>query len=117
MAVQYWLNRGLRGPQPDSSRSRGGYHGDTTGAMAVSRSARAACTPHFAGCCRSRSSLDLPVDEASMAALEAMLAARADEIAAIIVEPLVQGAGGMRFHDASVLRTPADAAPTVTDCC
>ncbi len=33
-----------------------------------------------------------------------MLAQRGDEIAAIIVEPLVQGAGGMRFHDAEVLR-------------
>ena len=44
------------------------------------------------------------VDEASAAALEALLAERADEIAAIVVEPLVQGAGGMRFHDARVLR-------------
>ena len=48
--------------------------------------------------------VDLPRDEASTAALEATLARRAEELAAIIVEPLVQGAGGMRFHDADVLR-------------
>jgi len=47
--------------------------------------------------------LDLPRGEQSEAALDRMLAARADEIAGIIVEPLVQGAGGMLFHDASVL--------------
>ncbi len=58
----------------------------------------------FAGCCRSRYWSICPVDEASAAAFEAVLAQHAEEIAAIIVEPLVQGAGGMRFHDAQVLR-------------
>jgi adenosylmethionine---8-amino-7-oxononanoate aminotransferase len=103
MAVQYWRNRGVR------SRTRivsfhGGYHGDTTGAMAVSDpedSFHAA----FRGLLPEQITLDLPVDEASTAAFEATLAKRGDDIAAIIVEPLVQGAGGMRFHDAAVLRT------------
>jgi adenosylmethionine-8-amino-7-oxononanoate aminotransferase len=48
--------------------------------------------------------LDLPRDEESAAALDRVLAERAEEIAGIIVEPLVQGAGGMLFHDAEVLR-------------
>jgi adenosylmethionine-8-amino-7-oxononanoate aminotransferase len=48
--------------------------------------------------------IDLPVDEASTAALEVMLGQQSERIAAIIVEPLVQGAGGMRFHEAQVLR-------------
>jgi adenosylmethionine---8-amino-7-oxononanoate aminotransferase len=103
MAVQYWRNRG------QSRRHRivaftGGYHGDTTGAMAVSDpdgSMHAA----FRGLLPEQIVVDLPADEASRAALEAVLAARAQEIAAIIVEPLVQGAGGMRFHDAGVLKT------------
>jgi len=103
MAVQYWGNQGRRG------RSRflaftGGYHGDTTGAMAVS-------DPHgsmhaaFRGLLPEQITVDLPVDERSTAALEAALERHAGELAAIIVEPLVQGAGGMRFHDAQVLRT------------
>jgi len=103
MAVQYWRNRGVR------SRTRilsftGGYHGDTTGAMAVS-DPESSMHAAFRGLLPQQITVDLPVDEASATAFEAVLAAQADEIAAIIVEPLVQGAGGMRFHDAQALRT------------
>ena len=102
MAVQYWLNRGIRGRKKFIAFA-GGYHGDTTGAMAV-------CDPQsgmhalFHGLLPKHHLLDLPRDEASAAALSALLERHAEEIAAIIVEPLVQGAGGMRFHDAEVLR-------------
>jgi adenosylmethionine-8-amino-7-oxononanoate aminotransferase len=102
MAVQYWHNRGRR------SRTRflaftGAYHGDTTGAMAV-------CDPEegmhalFRGLLPEQVVIDLPAGEASVAAFETALARHADELAAIVVEPLVQGAGGMRFHDAAVLQ-------------
>jgi adenosylmethionine---8-amino-7-oxononanoate aminotransferase len=103
MAVQYWRNQDRR------HRTRflaftGGYHGDTTGAMAVSDplgSMHAA----FRGLLPEQITVDLPVDEASSAAFAAALERHADDLAAIIVEPLVQGAGGMRFHDMQVLRT------------
>jgi adenosylmethionine-8-amino-7-oxononanoate aminotransferase len=102
MAVQYWINRGERG-RTKFVAFNGGYHGDTTGAMAV-------CDPGegmhalFAGLLPQHLIADSPADEESTAALEALLDARAGTIAAIIVEPLVQGAGGMRFHAPNVLR-------------
>lgn len=101
MAVQYWRNRGLRGRSRIVS-FRGGYHGDTAGAMAVS-DPEGSFHAAFRGLLPEQIVLDLPTDDASAAALEATLAARAGEIAAIIVEPLVQGAGGMRFHGPGVL--------------
>jgi adenosylmethionine-8-amino-7-oxononanoate aminotransferase len=102
MAVQYWRNRGVR-RRTRIVAFRGAYHGDTTGAMAV-------CDPDdgmhaaFSGLLPQQIIAALPVDPASTDAFERLLEQRADEIAAIIVEPLVQGAGGMRFHDAHVLR-------------
>jgi adenosylmethionine-8-amino-7-oxononanoate aminotransferase len=102
MAVQYWINRGRRGRTHFVS-FKGGYHGDTTGAMAI-------CDPEegmhvlFAGLLPQQFVLDLPDTDERAAALETLLAQRADEIAAIIVEPLVQGAGGMLMHDPDVLR-------------
>jgi len=102
MAAQYWLNQGVRG-RTRFVAFRGAYHGDTTGAMAV-------CDPdegmhrQFQGLLPEQFILDLPHNDESAAALDRLLAARADTIAGIIVEPLVQGAGGMRFHDASVLK-------------
>ena len=103
MALQYFLNRGERG------RTRllafdGGYHGDTFMTMSV-------CDPvegmHalFTGVLPSQLVVKLPVDDAGADAFAATLARHGDTIAAVLVEPLVQGAGGMRFHDASVLRT------------
>jgi adenosylmethionine-8-amino-7-oxononanoate aminotransferase len=58
----------------------------------------------FSGLLPQQITAALPVDPASTDAFERLIEQRADEIAAIIVEPLVQGAGGMRFHDANVLR-------------
>jgi adenosylmethionine-8-amino-7-oxononanoate aminotransferase len=102
MAAQVWLNRGMTG------RSRfvaftGAYHGDTLGAMAV-------CDPEqgmharFKGLLPQHLILDLPRDDASIAAFDQALTAHEREIAGIIIEPLVQGAGGMLFHEADVLR-------------
>jgi adenosylmethionine-8-amino-7-oxononanoate aminotransferase len=103
IAVQYWRNQGRRG------RTRflaftGGYHGDTTGAMAVS-DPQGSMHAAFRGLLPEEITIDLPVDEKSTSAFETALNRHAGELAAIIVEPLVQGAGGMRFHDAQVLRT------------
>jgi adenosylmethionine-8-amino-7-oxononanoate aminotransferase len=102
MAVQFWLNRGVR-TRKKFVAFKGGYHGDTTGAMAV-------CDPDggmhalFGGLLPEHFIVDLPQHENSIAALSRLLEGHSDEIAGIIVEPLVQGAGGMRFHDAAVLR-------------
>jgi adenosylmethionine-8-amino-7-oxononanoate aminotransferase len=103
MAVQYWGNQGRRNRTRFLAFS-GGYHGDTTGAMAVS-DPQGSMHAAFRGLLPEQITVDLPVDEASSAAFESTLERHADELAAIIVEPLVQGAGGMRFHDAQVLRT------------
>ncbi len=102
MAVQYWRNRGIRG-RTKIIAFNGGYHGDTTGAMAVS-DPQGSFHAAFRGLLPEQIVFDLPGGEANAAAFEAMLARRGDEVAAIIVEPLVQGAGGMRFHDARVLK-------------
>jgi adenosylmethionine---8-amino-7-oxononanoate aminotransferase len=102
MAVQYWVNQGVR-TRKTMVAFRGGYHGDTTGAMAVC-DLEAGMHALFRGFLSEHLIADLPVDDESAAALARRLEERASEIAAIIVEPLVQGAGGMRFHDAEVLR-------------
>jgi len=102
MAVQYWLNRGARA-KTTFVAFKGGYHGDTTGTMAV-------CDPDegmhalFAGLLPQHIIADLPDTEEHAAALDALLARAHGTIAGILVEPLVQGAGGMKFHDAGTLR-------------
>jgi len=111
MAVQYWKSLG----RPAKRRLltwRGGYHGDTFHPMSV-------CDPEggmhslwgdvlprqiFAG---------LPpasFEQSYVDELRAALKENADEVAAIIVEPLVQGAGGMRWHHPAYLRVLRDLA-------
>jgi len=102
MALQFHINRGETGRTRFLS-FRGGYHGDTLATMTV-------CDPEegmhslFSGVMPAQVIADLPCDEASEAALDALLAERGGEIAAMLTEPLVQGAGGMLFHDPEVLR-------------
>jgi adenosylmethionine---8-amino-7-oxononanoate aminotransferase len=102
MAVQYWRNRGVAG-RTRFVAFNGAYHGDTTGAMAVSDPVDG-MHHAFAGLLPRHLFCDLPRDGASLAALAALVERHADEIAGIIVEPLVQGAGGMIFHDVDVLK-------------
>ena len=102
MAVQYWLNRGERG-RTRLLAFKGGYHGDTFGTMAV-------CDPDegmhslYRGLLPEHDIHALPRDADSLAALETFVAAQGDRLAGILVEPLVQGAGGMLLHDPEVLR-------------
>jgi len=102
MAVQYWLNKGVRG-RTKLLAFKGGYHGDTIATMAV-------CDPEegmhalFAGTLPQHHVIDLPRDETSIKAFDAFVERHASDTAAILVEPLVQGAGGMLFHDPRVLQ-------------
>lgn len=102
IAIQYWINRGVA-RRNRLVAFRGGYHGDTLATMAV-------CDPEegmhalFSGVLPQHYIVDLPRDDATFAALETLLSESGDGIAAILVEPLVQGAGGMLFHGPEVLR-------------
>ncbi|MDL9937446.1 adenosylmethionine--8-amino-7-oxononanoate transaminase [Gordonia sp. ABSL1-1] len=105
MAMQYWRGRG----EPRRTRLltwRGGYHGDTFTPMSVcdpdggmhsmwtdvlARQVFVSAPPHG-------------YTEEYVAELESAIAGHRDELAAVIVEPLVQGAGGMRFHHPEYLR-------------
>lgn len=115
MALQYWRSRG----QPARRRLltvRGGYHGDTFGAMAL-------CDPiggmhHlFTGTlaehvfvARPPDGFASPPDADWEAAVRATFARHAPELAGAIIEPVVQGAGGMRFHSPAVVAL-------LRDCC
>ncbi|MEE3319995.1 MAG: adenosylmethionine--8-amino-7-oxononanoate transaminase [Pseudomonadota bacterium] len=113
MALQFWLSQGYQG-KDKLLALRNGYHGDTFGAMA-------ACDPvngmhslfsgvlaqhHFAPA--PRSPFQGPLDPADVAALREQLEQHGDEIAAVILEPVVQGAGGMRIYSPEYLKAVRD---------
>ncbi|WP_444924461.1 adenosylmethionine--8-amino-7-oxononanoate transaminase [Microbulbifer sp. DLAB2-AF] len=109
MAIQYWHSQG----KPQKSKLlalRNGYHGDTFGAMAT-------CDPvtgmhHlFAGQLSQHLFAPAPqvpfgntCSDSDIAELRQQVEANRDQLAAIILEPIVQGAGGMRFYSADYLR-------------
>jgi adenosylmethionine-8-amino-7-oxononanoate aminotransferase len=114
MCLQYWRSRGA-GAKTRLLTWRGGYHGDTFMAMSV-------CDPDggmhrmWDGVLPRQVFAGLPpagfaagVDEAYAAELRRLIGRHAAELAAVIVEPVVQGAGGMRFHDPGYLRVLREA--------
>ncbi|MCJ2166050.1 MULTISPECIES: adenosylmethionine--8-amino-7-oxononanoate transaminase [unclassified Pseudodesulfovibrio] len=109
MAMQYMQANGQSG-RTRLLTVRGGYHGDTCGAMSV-------CDPHggmhhvfsnllpkqvFAP--RPDCRFDQPFDPGSLQEITRLLEKHSHEVAAIIIEPIVQGAGGMHFYHPEYLR-------------
>lgn len=103
LCLQYQRARG----HPGRTRLltvRGGYHGDTMGAMAVCdpvggmHSLFAGILPEHVFAERPPDGFHAGMDERWAQHVSELVADHADELAAVIVEPVVQGAGGMRFH-------------------
>jgi adenosylmethionine-8-amino-7-oxononanoate aminotransferase len=108
MAVQFGLNQGDTGRNRFLS-FRDGYHGDTLAAMSVTDPDEGMHSL-FRGYLPEQVIAPIPRDEASSAAFRQLLDEHRHEIAAVIVEPLVQCAGGMKMHDGAMLKVIADAA-------
>ncbi|KAA5540103.1 adenosylmethionine--8-amino-7-oxononanoate transaminase [Roseiconus nitratireducens] len=107
MALQYYRNRGDRGRTRFVSFANA-YHGDTTGAMSLcdpDRSMHAA----FGAALLQQTSLPLPNDAAALERFDDHLSRHRSELAGVFVEPLVQGAGGMRFHSPQTLAAISEA--------
>ncbi|MEN8183268.1 MAG: adenosylmethionine--8-amino-7-oxononanoate transaminase [Myxococcota bacterium] len=103
LSLQYWAQNGRPG-RATFVALEGGFHGETLGVTALG-GVEAFRRP-FARALPSCLHVPSPADglEAAVAALRTLLARRADEIAALVVEPMVQGAAGMRIYEAEYLR-------------
>ena len=105
MAAQMWRNRGAAGRNRFVTFQHA-YHGDTTGAMSLSDPQRS-MHAHFKGFLLEQYSQPIPETEQEQAAFATFLKSRREELAAVVIEPLVQGAGGMRFHSPEALAAVA----------
>jgi adenosylmethionine-8-amino-7-oxononanoate transaminase len=108
MAIQFWQSQGT--PRSRFIALRQGYHGDTFGAMSVTDPDGSMHTlykgflPEHEFIPAPRSRFDGAWDASDTLELEQLLTTRHKEFAAIILEPIVQGAGGMRFYHPEYLR-------------
>ena len=101
IAVQYWRNLGQSGRTRFIS-FRCGYHGDTMGAMSVT-DPEEGMHRLFTGYFPEQLVVDLPRTDAELDRFGAFLAAHGHKVAGVVIEPLVQAAGGMKFHDPHTL--------------
>lgn len=102
MAIQYWINRG----EPDHKRFacfEHGYHGDTMATMSVCDVDKG-MHQVFKGALIEQYLLKMPETDETRAEFETFLASHHGELAAVIMEPLVQGAGGLKFHSEECLQ-------------
>ena len=101
MAVQYWKNKGRKHKDKFVSFNHA-YHGDTMGCMSL-------CDPDtgmhsaFHDYMPRQYSVPLPVGEYGFSEFDTLLGDLKNTIAGVILEPLVQGAGGMKFHSPDVV--------------
>lgn len=101
MAIQFWRNQG-RHERQRFVYFRNAYHGDTFATMAL-------CDPEdgmhtlFGGTMPQQLMAELPTDASLRHAFDLLLATQGERLAGVVIEPLVQGAGGMRMHDAETL--------------
>jgi len=109
MCLQYQRSRG-KDAKCKLLTWRGGYHGDTFTPMSVCdpeggmHSLWRGVLPDQVFVPAPPAGFDAPLDESYVDTLAREIGAHADELAAVIVEPVVQGAGGMRFHHPGYLR-------------
>jgi adenosylmethionine---8-amino-7-oxononanoate aminotransferase len=101
MAVQFWRNRGDKNKIKFIS-FRNGYHGDTMGTMSLSDPEKSMHQP-FSSYMPMQYIWDIPLDEFSFTEFDELLAEITKTTAALVIEPLVQCAGGMVFHSPDVL--------------
>ncbi len=105
IAMQHWANRSSTGRTARNKfiSFQNAYHGDTTGAMSV-------CDPddsmhaNFKGFLLEQFPQPIPENDELEAAFDSFVDQRKDQLAAVIIEPLVQMAAGMRFHSSAALR-------------
>jgi len=108
MAIQYWTNKNRPNKRKFLS-FKNGYHGDTLGAMSI-------CDPEegmhslFKSYVPEQLNIDVPINDRTKENFKNVIINNKEDLAAIIIEPLIQCAGGFKFHDDNTLKFISDIA-------